>query len=98
MPDPRKSVEAWRQRLRGWLQTVAFDCNQLGLDLRTSLSRRSANFPASSALQLLARALKPMAVALLKSELRRAAKSLGIGLTDEELDLIAQVIFAEVLS
>jgi hypothetical protein len=94
MTGQQSQAIGWRTRVKSWLQGVQQYRTSYGLDLRTAATQLGASFPRSVILVFVSRAVRTLAVWLIKLALRDAATGLGISLTDVELDVLAEVAVA----
>jgi hypothetical protein len=96
MAQNQTAVGSWRGRVRSWLENVQYNRQVFGNDLRSAVSRSQQSFPSNWLLRISIEIAKELATKFVRSAIKDAATSLGISLSDGELDLLSELAVAGV--
>lgn len=95
MPQQVNPPVPWRDQVKEWLAQVSRDA-RFTRQLGPAAKQRSRQFPKRLLFALVRAVLPQLAKWMLKSVLRDVAGDLGIALTNEELDVLAEIALAAV--
>ena len=98
MNQGQTAAVSWRIKVKKWLQNVENNRRVRGYDLRSAVSYAQQSFPSNWLLKFTAEVAKELAVKVVRWAIGDAAKSLGISLSDVELDLLAELAVAGIAS
>ena len=70
----------------------------LGYDLRAAAAYSKQSFPSNALLKFAVEVAKMIAVKFVRLTIQDAAKSLGLSLSDEELNILAEIAVTSVAS
>jgi hypothetical protein len=90
------TTKSWNAEVRDWLKAVTSDVRwSFAFDMRARPAvAQSWQFPKNDLFRILRAFSGPVATQLMKVVIRKAAKDLGITLSDEEIGILADVAVA----
>ena len=98
MQQGQTAAGSWRSKVRSWLQNVEYNRRIIGYDLRSAVTHNQQSFPSNWLLKFATEVAKELTVKIVRSVISDAANSLGLTLSDEELDLLAELAVAGITS
>jgi len=94
MTTQQSQPVGWRVRIKTWLQTVEQHRRIYELNYKAAATQNQAAFPKNAAVRLMGQIANSLAVWFVKAALRDAASDLEISVSDESLDILANVAAA----
>jgi hypothetical protein len=91
MQRGQTAAGSWRNRVKNWLQNVEHNRRMLGYDIRSAASYNQQPFPSNVLLRFVVGIARELAVRLVRMAIKDAASSLGLKLSDGDLDLLAEL-------
>lgn len=85
---------SWKSKVRIWLQSVQSNRQAFGYDIRSAVKNSQQSFPSNWLLRFVTEIAKDLATKFVRSAIKDAATSLGISLSDGELDVLADLAVA----
>lgn len=98
MQQGQTAAGSWRSKVRSWLQNVEYNRRILGYDLRSAVTYNQQSFPGNRLLKFATEVAKELAVKIVQSAISDTANSPSLTLSDEELDLLAELAAAGITS
>ena len=87
MVQSQTALGSWRSKVRSWLQNVQSNRQVFGNDIRSAVSRSQQSFPSNLLLRIFIDVAKDLATKFVRYAIKDAATSLGLTLSDGELDV-----------
>lgn len=89
-----QSPTAWKSRVKNWLLIVQQHRQQFRYDIRSAVIQSRQTFPSNLLLRVLIAFARELATKYVRSAIADAASSLGVTLSDGELDILAELAVA----
>ena len=97
MQQNQPAAGSWRGKVKSWLYDVQ-RYRQAGYDVRSAVQHSQQLFPSNWLLTFSVAIAKDLATKIVRSAIKDAATSLGVTLSDGELDSLAELVIATVAS
>jgi hypothetical protein len=94
MAQNQTALGSWKSRVRSWLLTVQQHRQPFQYDIRSAVIQSQQAFPSNLLLRILIDFAKEWATKYVRSAIADAATSLGLTLSDGELDVLAELAVA----
>jgi hypothetical protein len=91
MAQNQTSAGSWRDRVKNWLLIVQQHRQPFQYDIRTAVTQSQQTFPSNLLLRFFIEVAKDLATKFVRSALKDAATSLGLTLSDGELDVLSEL-------
>ena len=94
MAQNQTSAGSWKNRVRNWLLGVQQHRQPFQYDIRSAVVQSQQSFPSNLLLRIFIEVAKEWATKYVRSAIGDAATSLGVTLSDGELDILAELAVA----
>ena len=94
MAQNQSATGSWRNKVKNWLLIVQQHRQPFQYDIRTAVTQSQQSFPSSLLLRIFIDFAKDWATKYVRSVIEDAATSLGLTLSDGELDTLAELAVA----
>jgi hypothetical protein len=96
MAQDQTSTGSWKNKVRNWLLVVQQHRQPFNYDIRTAVLQSQQTFPSNLLLRVFVEFAKEWATKYVRYAIKDAATSLGLSLSDGELDLLSELATAGV--
>jgi hypothetical protein len=96
MAQNQSSPRSWRNKVKNWLLVVQQHRQPFNYDIRSAVIQSQQTFPSNLLLRILVEFAKEWATKYVRTAIKDAATSLGLSLSDGELDLLSELAIAGV--
>ncbi len=97
MVQNQSSPESWKSKVRNWLLIVQQHRQPFQYDIRLAVMQSQQTFPSNLLLRIFTEVAKEWATKFVRSTIEDAATSLGLTLSDGELDVLAELAIAGIV-
>lgn len=94
MAQNATSAGSWKSKVRNWLLIVQQHRQPFQYDIRSAVTQSQQTFPGNLLLKIFIEVAKEWATKFVRSAIAEAATSLGLTLSDGELDVLADLAVA----
>ena len=94
MAQNQSSVGSWKSKVKNWLLIVRQHRQPFQYDIRSAVIQSQQSFPSNLLLRIFIDLAKDWATKYVRSAIADAAVSLGLTLSDGELDVLAELAVA----
>ena len=94
MAPNQSSAGTWKNKVKTWLLVVQQHRQPFQYDIRSAVIQSQQKFPSNLLLRILIDFVKEWATKYVRSAIADAATSLGLTLSDGELDVLAELAVA----
>jgi hypothetical protein len=94
MAQNTTSASSWKSKVRNWLLIVQQHRQPFQCDIRLAVTQSQQTFPSNWLLRIFIEVAKEWATKFVRSAIEEAATSLGLTLSDGELDVLAELAVA----
>ena len=98
MVQNQSSPGSWKNKVKNWLLVVQQYRQPFNYDIRTAVIQSQQTFPSNLLLRILVDFAKEWATKYVRFAIKDAASSLGLSLSDGELDLLSELAITGVTS
>jgi hypothetical protein len=94
MAQNQPPAGSWKNKVRNWLLIVQQHRQPFQYDIRTAVTQSQQSFPSNLILRIFIDFAKDWATKYVRSAIADAATSLGLTLSDGELDILTELAVA----
>ena len=94
MAQNQSATGSWKNKVRNWLLAVQQHRQPFQFDIRTAVTQSQQEFPSNLLLRFFIEVSKDLATKFVRSAIKDAATSIGLTLSDEELDVLSELAVA----
>lgn len=94
MAENQSSTGSWKSKVRNWLLVVQQHRQPFQPDIRSAVIQSRQAFPSNLLLRIFVEVAREWATRYVRSAIADAATSLGLTLSDGELDVLAELAVA----
>ena len=94
MAQYQSAPGSWRNKVKKWLLVVQQHRQPFQNDIRTAITQSQQSFPSNLLLRIFIDVAKDWATRYVRSAIADSATSLGLTLSDGELDVLAELAVA----
>lgn len=94
MPQNQTAIGSWRNKVKNWLLVVQQHRQPFQYDVRVAVMQSQQTFPSNLLLKIFIEVAREWATKYVRSAIEDAATSLGLTLSDGELDVLAELAVA----
>jgi hypothetical protein len=94
MAQNQTSAGSWKSKVRNWLLIVQQHRQTFQYDIHLAVTQSQQTFPSNLLLKISIEVAKEWATKFVRSAIEEAATSLGLTLSDGELDVLAELAVA----
>jgi len=98
MTQNQTPVGSWKSKVRNWLLIVQQHRQPFQYDIRLAVTQSQQTFPSNLLLKIVIEIAKEWAAKYVRSAIEEAATSLGLSLSDGELDVLTELAIASASS